>query len=150
MRQDPVTPEEVRRFLEKDARWPEMEKDFARTILGLFAERDSAQAYTLRLTEQNLMLLRWQSVASDAHIDHLLAMVESLAANDETPRVLRAISADGITSELRRAFTAERINRAKSEAEVVRLRKVAEALEGRVLEAERQRDALEKASSTPE
>lgn len=114
----------------------------------LTAEADSARAYTIRLTEANVELLRWCSVASDSHIDHLCAMVMSLAANDETPRALRAISADGVTSELRRALAAERIGRARSEADVAAMRKEAEASEARALDAERDRDRLTAALST--
>jgi hypothetical protein len=112
----------------------------AATVIALSEERDAAQEYTIRLTEENVKLLRWQSVAAAAHLDHLCAMVMSLAANDETPRALRSISAEGVVSELRRTFDAERVNRAKSEAESVALRRAAEDMEGRALDAEKERD----------
>lgn len=112
----------------------------AATIVALSEERGRTQEHVIRLTEENVKLLRWQSVAADAHLDHLCAMVTSLAANDETPRSLRSISAEGVVSELRRAFDAERVNRAKSEAESVALRRAAEDMEGRALDAEKERD----------
>lgn len=114
--------------------------DLAATVIALSEDRDRTQEHVIRLTAENVNLLRWQSVAADAHLDHLCAMVTSLAANDETPRALRSISAESVVSELRRTFDAERVNRAKSEAESVTLRKAAEDMEGRALDAEKERD----------
>lgn len=114
--------------------------DLAATVIALSEERDRTQEFVVRLTEENVNLFRWQSVAADAHLDHLFAMVMSLAVSDETPRALRSISAEGVVTELRRAFDAERVNRAKSEAESVTLRKATEDMEGRALDAEKERD----------
>ena len=56
--------------------------DLAATVIALSEERDRTQEHVIRLTEENVKLLRWQSVAANAHLDHLCAMVTSLAAND--------------------------------------------------------------------
>jgi hypothetical protein len=104
------------------------------------AEVDAGRAHTLALEQQNISLLRWQSVASDAHVDHLCRIIRSLAVSDETPRVLRDLSAMGVEDEVRRAVNAERINREKSELSAREWRKKAEDAEADLL-TERAEDA---------
>ena len=104
------------------------------------AERDGAVMHSITLQEANVTLLRWQSTAPAPHLDHLLAMVRSLAASDEGPRALRECSAAGVEAEIHRAFAAERINREKSEHAAADARKASEAMEARALDAERERD----------
>lgn len=100
------------------------------------AQLASAHDYVARVIAENAQLLRWMCVAPDAHLDHLCAIVQSLAASAEGPASLRALSADGVVAELRRAFDAERIARAQSEAEVRRLRRAVDDMEARALDAE--------------
>lgn len=107
-----------------------------RDVLAVVRERDAGRQHTMALEQQNVSILRWQSVVADAHIDHLCAIIRSLAIADETPRGLRDLSAMGVEEEIRRAVCAERINREKSEAVATRARKIAESMEGRALEAE--------------
>lgn len=45
---------------------------------------------------------------SEPHIEHLLNIVRSLAVSDEGHRTLRALAADGVVDELRRAIDAAR------------------------------------------
>lgn len=90
---------------------------------------ESCAAHVLALEQTNVQLLRWQSVASDAHVDHLCALIRSLAVSDETPRTLRDLSAMGVEEEVRRIVAAERINREKSEATAREWRKKAENAE---------------------
>jgi hypothetical protein len=99
----------------------------------LRGEVDGARAHALALEQQHIALLRWQSVASDAHVDHLCRIIRSLAVSDETPRVLRDLSAMGVEEEVRRAVSAERINREKSEASAREWRKKAENAEADLL-----------------
>lgn len=102
----------------------------------LRAEVDGSRAHTLAVEQQNIALLRWQSVASDAHVDHLCGIIRSLAVADETPRTLRDLSAMGIEEEVRRAVVAERINRQKSETAAREWRKKAEDAEADLLTAQ--------------
>ena len=107
-----------------------------RDVLAVVRERDGAVQHMIVVEQQNVALLRWQSVVADAHIDHLCALVRSLAVADETPRSLRDLSAMGVEEEIRRAVCAERINRAKSEEAAAKSRMSAEAMECRALASE--------------
>ena len=100
----------------------------------------AAVKHTMTLEQQNVALLRWQAVASDAHVDHLCNVIRALAVADETPRVFRDLSAVGVEEEVRRAFAAERINREKSEASAREWRKKAEDAEALHAEVERLRE----------
>jgi len=99
---------------------------------------EAAYKHAYDLEQQNIALLRWQSVASAAHIDHLCNIVRSLAASDEVSRSLRELSAMGVVDEIKRAFDAERINREKSEASARESQKRLENREGYLEEALRE------------
>ena len=102
---------------------------------------DAAIKHTMALEAQIVSLLRWQSVASDAHVDHICALIRSLAVSDETPRTLRDLSAMGVEEEVRRIVAAERINREKSEASAREWRKKAEDAEAPAPVAEPKKEA---------
>lgn len=103
---------------------------------GFEKATDAAITHTMAIEAQNVALLRWQSVASDAHVGHICALIRSLAVSDETPRTLRDLSAMGVEEEVRRIVAAERINREKSEVSVREWRKKAENAEADALDAE--------------
>lgn len=123
--------------------------DLRARLAGVERERDAAHEYVAKLTEENVRLLRWMSVATGAHLDHLCNMVKSLAGSEGLAS-LRAISADGVVDEIRRAFAAERIGRELSEDACQRLRGELAKMEGRALNAERERDeALKRLRAAP-
>lgn len=115
----------------------------ARSLLAevdaLQAERAGAITHTTALMQENVTLLRWQSVASDAHVEHLCAIIRALAVSDETPRTLRELSSLGVEDEVRRLVAAEQVNREKSEANAKAWRKRAEDAEANLAEVERLR-----------
>jgi hypothetical protein len=102
---------------------------------GVAKQIEAGIEHLITIEKQNITLLRWQSVASDAHVDHLCALIRSLAVSDETPRTLRDLSAMGVEEEVRRIVAAERINREKSEASAREWRKKAEDAEARPVSA---------------